>query len=120
MTSRVLIVDDDPDFRGLASRIIAAGQPVVVSEAGTVAAAIAAALELEPSAALVDVGLPDGNGITLAGELAALPWRPHVVLTSSNPYAASPDDVRRCGANAFIPKDELPDAPLHRLLANGR
>jgi DNA-binding NarL/FixJ family response regulator len=119
MTRPVLVVDDDPDFRGLAARIIAAGQPVVVREAGTVAAAIAAAQELEPGAALVDVGLPDGNGIALAGELAALPWRPRVVLTSSNPDAASPEDVRRCGADAFVPKDELPDAPLQRLLATG-
>jgi hypothetical protein len=28
----------------------------------------------------------------------------------------SSDDVRRAGAHAFVPKDELPDAPLGRLL----
>jgi hypothetical protein len=31
---------------------------------------------------LVDAELPDGDGITLARELAALPWRPRIVLTS--------------------------------------
>jgi DNA-binding NarL/FixJ family response regulator len=76
-------------------------------------------MELRPAAMLVDVGLPDGNGIALAGELSALPWRPRVVLTSTDPDAVSPDELRRSGAGAFIAKDELPNAPLHRLLATG-
>jgi DNA-binding NarL/FixJ family response regulator len=119
MPCRVLVVDDDPAFRGLAARMIVACHHFVVGEAGTVAAAIEAALELKPAAALVDVGLPDGDGITLARELTALPWQPRVVLTSSDPDAASPEDVRRCGAHAFVAKGELPDAPLQRLLATG-
>jgi two-component system nitrate/nitrite response regulator NarL len=119
MACHVLIVDDDPDFRGLAARIIAASDGTVVSQAGTVATAVAAALELRPGAALVDVGLPDGDGIALARELSALPWQPHVVLTSSNPDAASQEDVRGCGANAFVPKADLPDAPLRRLFTTG-
>jgi DNA-binding NarL/FixJ family response regulator len=119
MPCRVLVVDDDPAFRGLAVRMIVACQLVVVSEAGTVAAAIAAAVALKPGAALVDVGLPDGDGITLARELSAMPWQPRVVLTSSDPEAASPEDVRDCGAHAFVAKNELPDAPLEQLLATG-
>jgi DNA-binding NarL/FixJ family response regulator len=119
MNVRVLIVDDDPDFRGLAARIVVAGGHTVVGEAGTVASAMDAAHELKPCAALVDVGLPDGDGISLALALMALPWRPRVVLTSSDPDAASPEDVRRCGAGAFIPKDQLPNAPLRRLLTAG-
>jgi DNA-binding NarL/FixJ family response regulator len=115
----VLVVDDDPIFRGLARRMLAAGGLLVVGEAETVAAAMAAAIELRPAAALVDVGHPDGNGIALARELTALPWRPRVVLTSTDPDAATEDDVRRSGAAAFIAKDEMPNAPLGRLLAAG-
>ena len=117
MTRRVLVVDDDPDFRGLAVRIIVAGGHLVVGEADTVATAIAAAMQLKPGVALVDVGLPDGDGVALAGELTALPWRPMVVLTSTDPDAATPDSVRRSGACAFIPKVELPHDALQRLLA---
>ena len=113
----VLVVDDDPVFRGLARRMLAAGGLVVVGEAETVATAIAAAMELRPAAALVDVGLPDGDGIALARELSALPWRPRIVLTSTDPDAASADDVTSSGAAAFVAKDELPNAPLRRLLA---
>jgi len=115
----VLVVDDDPIFRGLARRMLTASGLVVVGEAETLITAMAAALELRPEAALVDVGLPDGSGIELARELSSLPWRPRVVLTSTDPDAATEDDVRRSGAAAFIAKDEMPNAPLARLLAAG-
>ena len=89
---------------------------VVVGEAETVATAIAAAHELRPEAALVDIGLPDGTGFEVARELSALPWRPRIVLTSTDPDVATAEDVRRSGAQAFVPKDDLPDAPLQQLL----
>ena len=89
----------------------------VIGEAGTVAAATAAALDLRPDAALVDVGLPDGDGITLARALTALPWRPLVLLTSTDPDAASADDVASSGAGGFVPKAELPNVQLLHLLA---
>jgi two-component system nitrate/nitrite response regulator NarL len=117
MADRVLVVDDDPDFRGLVVRIVAGRDGIEVGEADSVATAIETAMTMEPGAALVDVGLPDGDGITLTRWLTAMPWEPHVVLTSTDPDAASPEDVRACGAAAFIPKDELSDAPLWRLLA---
>jgi DNA-binding NarL/FixJ family response regulator len=112
----VLVVDDDPEFRKLAGRLLAASGLTVVGEAGSVAAALAAADRLRPSAALVDVELPDGDGVTLARELAALPWRPRVVLTSVNEDSTSTEEAQKAGAHAFVVKDELPDASLARLL----
>ncbi len=114
----VLLVDDDPTFRALARRILTAAGLRVVAEADTAAAARASALELRPDTALVDVGLPDGDGVTLARVLTELPWRPRVILTSTDPDAVSPDDVRRSGAHGFVPKSELPNASLQRLLAD--
>src|SRR4051812_7289785 len=102
MAPSVLVVDDDAAFRKLARRMLTALGLGVVGEAGTVAAATAAALDLRPDAVLVDVGLPDGDGIALARELADLPWRPRIVLTSTDADAASPDDVLRSGADTFV------------------
>jgi DNA-binding response OmpR family regulator len=116
MPRRVLVVDDDPNFRGLAARIIAS-DGIEISEAGTVATAIEVAREIQPGAALVDVGLPDGDGIDLACQLSAMPWKLHIVLTSSDPDAVSSDELRACGADAFVPKDKLSDVPLRRILA---
>jgi DNA-binding NarL/FixJ family response regulator len=113
----VLVVDDDGDFRSLARRLLAAVGLAVVGEAETTVGALAAATALKPDAALVDVVLPDGNGMALARELVALPWRPRVVLTSTDADAATPEEVRASGADAFVPKHELLTAPLQRLLA---
>jgi DNA-binding NarL/FixJ family response regulator len=119
MRMSVVLVDDDPDFRALARRVLDASGLAVVGEADTVATGLAATMDLRPDALLVDVGLPDGDGVALARELTALPWRPRVILTSVDPDAASPDEVRRSGANGFVPKDELAGASLGLLLAGG-
>jgi DNA-binding NarL/FixJ family response regulator len=117
MDQSVLIVDDDRAFRELAERILADAGLKVVGQADSAAAAITAAKAMKPDAALVDVDLPDRDGIALARELTALPWGPRVVLTSVDPDAAGPDDVRRSGALAFMHKAELANGTLRRLLS---
>jgi two-component system nitrate/nitrite response regulator NarL len=109
-------VDDDPEFRELAGRLLAASGLTVVGEADGVSAALEAAARLEPSAALVDVELPDGDGLTLARQLAALPWHPRVVLTSIDGEITTADEARRAGARAFVHKANLPNASLRQLL----
>jgi DNA-binding NarL/FixJ family response regulator len=119
MRTSVVLIDDDPSFRGLARRMLSMLGLTVIGEADSCATGLETAADLRPQAVLVDVGLPDGDGIALARQLAALPWRPRVVLTSVDPEAATPDDVRRSGANGFAPKDQLPGAGLRLLLAPG-
>jgi CheY-like chemotaxis protein len=116
VTGSVLVIDDDPEFRKLAARLLAASGLSVVGEAGSVAAALAAAARLEPSAILLDVELPDGDGVTLARELSALPWRPRIVLTSIDGEITTCEEAERAGASAFLNKADLPGAPLARLL----
>jgi DNA-binding NarL/FixJ family response regulator len=118
MDCSVLVVDDDPAFRELAQRVLADAGLRVVAQADSAAAAISAAKAMEPDAVLVDVDLPDRDGIALARELTALPWRPRVVLTSVDPDAAGPDDVSSSGALAFLHKAELANGSLKRLLAS--
>ena len=116
MSGSVLIVDDDPAFQRLARRLLEQFGLSVVGQADSARTARDTVDTLRPDAVLVDVGLPDGDGIVLAGELAARPWRPRVVLTSSNADAAGASEVRRSRVEAFIPKEQLPNAELDRLL----
>jgi DNA-binding NarL/FixJ family response regulator len=111
-----LVVDDDPEFRKLAARLLAASGLHVVGEAGSVAEALTAADLLKPSAFLVDVELPDGDGVTLARELTVLAWGPRVVLTSVNADATTAQEAESAGAHAFVHKADLLDAPLAQLL----
>ena len=117
MAPTLLLVDDDPIFRSLATEILRDAGIDQIEYAGDAAAAVAKARTMRPEAALVDVGLPDRDGIDLAHELAALPWSPAVVLVSADRDAAAGlDQLGGDGLLPFIPKDELPDAPLRRLL----
>jgi CheY-like chemotaxis protein len=116
MSPSVFVVDDDPRFRRLAHAVLAGVGFAVAGEADSAAVAVAAVVAMQAQAVLVDVGLPDRDGISLARELAALPWRPLVVLTSSDPEAATATQVADSGAAAFVPKDQLPNAPLQSLL----
>ena len=115
MTS-VLVVDDDDAFRGLVARMLSDLGLTVVGEADSVESGRAAAAELRPDAALVDVRLPDGNGVALAHELADLPWRPRVLLISGSPEAVRKEQIGSDGVVGFVPKEDLPGAPLGRLL----
>ena len=119
MSTSVLIVDDDRAFWKLAARLLSAAGFEVVAHADSASAAISVATLLAPDAALVDVGLPDRDGISLARELVALPGGPRVLLTSVDADAASREDVRRSGAAGFVHKAELPNVSFRRLLAPG-
>jgi DNA-binding NarL/FixJ family response regulator len=114
----VLVVDDDPEFRALAARLLTAAGLTVVGEADSILAALAAADRVKPSAVLVDAELPDGDGIRLARDLAALPWHPRIVLVSVDPDIATTDNADRAGAEAFLNKVELANAPLAQLLCD--
>ena len=116
MSTSVLVIDDDPGFRALAVRMLGGMGLRVVGEADTVASATRAATALQPQSALVDVGLPDGDGVALARILAAMPWAPRVVLTSSDRDATTDSDARSVGAAGFIAKDDLPNGLLRTLL----
>jgi DNA-binding NarL/FixJ family response regulator len=107
----VLLVDDDPDFLTLAARVVEAKGARVVATAQDAASAVAAAKDTEPQAALVDVGLPDRNGFDLGAELAALSWKPRVVMTSSDSMANSAIESSDGGSPLpFIPKQDLATA----------
>jgi len=116
MDRSMLVVDDDPAFRDLAERFLADAGITVIAQAESAAKAMTVAEETMPETVLVDVDLPDGDGITLAQALASMPWRPRVVLTSVDPDAAGPEEVRHSGARAFLSKDKLANGTLLGLL----
>jgi len=117
MGSVVLLVDDDAAFRGLAARILVSwGHDVV--EAGTVAETLARAAEKRPAVAVVDVGLPDGDGFELTRRLVAPPFAVRVVLISTDSAAGNASAARRAGAEGFVPKDQLLTGDLRQLLAD--
>jgi len=115
----VLVVDDDAIFRRLIGGILSGWGHIVVGEAAGVEEALARARELRPDIALVDIGLPDGDGFALSQQLSAMPWPLRVVLISTDADAASLPATQRAGASGFLPKDKLPGADSRRLIEGG-
>src|SRR3954449_9377941 len=83
MARTVLIVDDHPSFRASARRMLEADGFEVVAEAQDGETAVTAAAQLRPELVLLDVRLPDIDGLEVAQRmLRATGRRPQVVLVS--------------------------------------
>lgn len=107
---RVLVVDDHPVVRrGLTALLGTQGWVGAVAEADGVASGLAAATEHRPDVAVVDLGLPDGNGLDLTRRLrAAVPTCSVLVLTMT----ADPGRARAllaAGASGYLAKETDPD-----------
>jgi len=79
--STVLVVDDDPHVRRFL-RATLTGHGHVVFEATTVAEAIAAIAEHHPAIVLLDLGLPDGDGLTVLRSVRPDSKVPVIVLSA--------------------------------------
>jgi two-component system, NarL family, response regulator DevR len=112
----VLIVDDDDGFARAAAELLADRGYRVVGQAGGAIAALAKCDQLRPDSVLMDVRLPDGDGVTLARRLHQRPDRPAVLLTSSDRRAVSAARLPESGASGFVPKTELARSDLDRFL----
>jgi DNA-binding NarL/FixJ family response regulator len=116
MGPSVLIVDDHADFRASARALLQAEGFEVVGEAADGAEAVAAVAVLRPEIVLLDIQLPDLDGLAVAEQLAAAPDPPAVVLISSRDAAAYGPRLRRTPARGFIPKSGLSGEALAALI----
>ena len=115
MPRTVLVVDDSAAFRMTARKLLQARGYEVVGMAADVASGLAAVAELQPDCVLLDVNLPDGDGLEVAAQLTADGDTPAIVLVSTLDASAL-GDIGRSGARGFLPKAELASPLLVELL----
>lgn len=108
MTIRVLLVDDHEIVRrGIADLIGTAEDLEVVGEASGVTEALARAPQVKPNVAVLDVRMPDGNGIELCRDLrSTMPDLNCLMLTSYADDDALFDAIM-AGASGFVLKQVL-------------
>ncbi len=106
MTIRVYLVDDHEVVRrGLSDLLEATDDLEVVGEASTAGMALAGITELEPDVALLDVRLPDGNGVEVCRDVRARdPNVACLILTSFGDDEAL-FDALMAGAAGYLLKD---------------
>jgi CheY-like chemotaxis protein len=108
---RILLVEDEPANRALVRAIIARTDRaefhgIVLLEAATIAEARTVLSSQPVDIALVDVRLPDGNGLDLATELGARSGTgpAKVVIVSASVLPAERTSALATGADAFLAK----------------
>jgi DNA-binding NarL/FixJ family response regulator len=103
---RVLIADDEAIVRdGLRAIVEVESDLEVVGEAADGVAAVAVARELEPDVALLDIQMPNLDGIEATRRLLALPRPPHVLVLTTFDRNEYVYESMRAGAGGFLLKD---------------
>ena len=116
---RILVVDDRVDFR-LAFASLLEGEPdlKVVAQAGSLAQA-RTMLEGGIDVALIDRGLPDGDGLKLMGDLRAVNPGAKVFVISSTMEMLHPADAIEAGAEGVIDKLDPPERVFAAIRGEG-
>jgi DNA-binding NarL/FixJ family response regulator len=118
----VLLADDDPLVRsGLKTILSAAGDLRVIAEAGTGAAALAAVTSDRPDIVLMDIRMPDMDGIEATSRIRALAGPPQVIVLTTFHLDEYVFAALRAGAGGFLLKDTPPGDIIRavRLVAAG-
>jgi DNA-binding NarL/FixJ family response regulator len=112
---RIVVAEDDAAFRAaLAELLFADGRFEVVGEAENGREAIELARELRPDAIVMDIEMPDVDGVEATRELApAVP----VLAISGHEYEERVLDIRDAGASDYVRKARVDDDLIHALTA---
>lgn len=106
MSIRVLIVEDNIiAMAGLEQIIRSSGDIRVVGQAHDAASALPLAERMRPDVALVDVVLPDGDGLSVARDLLSLAVPPHVLMLTAFHSAETVTEALTAGVSGFLLKD---------------
>ena len=120
--TRVMLVDDHSDFRNLLVALLK-GQPdlEVVAQAGTMAEARIQAATSSFDVVVLDLGLPDGNGADLIGELREASPGGAVLVMSASLHPTNIERAMREGADEVLDKLSPPAQVVRtvRRLGNG-
>lgn len=104
----VLIVDDQASMRGALRYLVALCLPAArIVEAADGALAMASAASARPDLVIMDVQLPDADGITLTARLRGMFPRAKVVVVSIDGSKGVAQRARAAGAFAFVSKERL-------------
>lgn len=117
----VLVIDDHESVRaGIKAALSRAGH-ICVGEAGSISEARAQIAHTNPQVIVVDLSLPDGNGLEIVQWARSISERIGIVVLTLNPAQDFLLTVMKSGASAFVEKSaplaELTSAIEHSFIA---
>ena len=103
--TRVMLVDDHADFRHLMTALLDREPDLeVVAQAGSLAEARSHAAEVRFDVAVLDLGLPDGNGADLIGDVREVNAGAAVLILSASLHPTNLKRVMEAGADQILDK----------------
>lgn len=115
---RILIADDHPALReGLRAILSREAGLVVVAEAGTGPEAVALAQEHKPHVVLMDVRMPELDGISATRRIRETCPQSAVIIFTIYDNEAFIVDAIRAGAAGYLVKDASPTLLVHTIRA---
>lgn len=121
---KILLVEDHPIVRFGVRQLIARRWPdAECGEAGSLVEAVAAVRGDSWTLAVVDLNLPDAEGIEVVSQLLRAAPGLRILVLSLNAEAAYAQRLLQLGAAGYLPKDRAADeliAALERVAAGGR
>jgi two-component system, NarL family, invasion response regulator UvrY len=112
----VLLVDDQAPFRSAAKAVLRRTQGFeLVGEAASGREAIELVASLSPGLVLMDINMPEMNGVEATRRILAEHPATIVFLCSTYDAADLPADAPTSGAVAYVHKEHLSPATIQRL-----
>jgi DNA-binding NarL/FixJ family response regulator len=107
--TRVMLVEDQPDFRRLMVALLDRQPDLeVVAQAGSLTEAREHAAVVRFDVAVLDLGLPDGNGADLISDLRGANPEVAVLILSASLDPASLERAAQAGASEIMDKLSTP------------
>lgn len=107
---RTLLVEDHQLIReGLRLLLENHGRVTVVGQADDGSQVMALATELHPDLVIMDISMPNLNGIEAAARLAEIPYPPLIIMLSQHKRPEYVVQAIRAGAMAYLLKDAVID-----------
>jgi len=102
---RIVVIDDDPDVSALLALLFEVDDRFdLVGVAADGRNGIDIVTELEPDAVVVDLDLPEANGLDVIVEIRADLPETRIVVFSAYPDPYTLLDALRCGADSYLDK----------------
>lgn len=115
---RVLVVDDHPFFRtGIVHWINHQTELTCCGEAESIADTRNGVVSLKPDVVLLDLHLPDGDGLDLCGELSQADPQLRILCLTHRDENTFAHRALRAGARGYIMKSEATDRVLEGIRA---
>jgi DNA-binding NarL/FixJ family response regulator len=109
MRTRVMLVDDHADFRHLMTALLGRHPDLeVVAQAGSLAEARSHAVAVKYDVVVLDLGLPDGNGVDLIGDMREFNADAAVLILSASLHPTNLERATEAGADEILDKLAAP------------